>query len=453
VNLNTSYLNKTPNKEPRGTTRFIPQFVVMHETAGYGSLDWNLKPSVRSSYNYLISRNGTIYHYVDEQAFIAWHAGVNSSYTINGAALSNGQLNIYSIGVEIEGPNDGTPITAAQTASAILLMLHFKKVYNIPIDSDHYQGHEAVAPGYKTDPDGYSVKRLIKLAEADDTLDTRPFTPQTRIVDSPVVLPAEHYIGYIIAQGGDPDRARRIVALYLHHGATLRLDPLGSIAQMLHETDSLKSWWSAPPRRNLCGLGVTGVTRKTASPHPGWQTGRQPGIEEAGYAFSNDEAAVLAHLTHLGAYVYTRTSSPGAFNRDYDPRIGAVELAGWRGVATVWADLNKRWAYPGDNYATGVARKANEIIAFDMPDAGPRPPEIDPRLSALYGALGGLGRDVMGLGWVPGPGYPLRPAETAPDGDGIIQYCERYVIGLNRDGKPRIPLLSELEAWKSKSEA
>jgi len=54
MQFDTSYLNKTPNKTARNTTSFKPEFVILHETAGYGSLEWNLRPEVRSSYNYLI---------------------------------------------------------------------------------------------------------------------------------------------------------------------------------------------------------------------------------------------------------------------------------------------------------------------------------------------------------------------------------------------------------------
>lgn len=89
--FNTRYLNKTPHKTPRKTSGFVPTFVVMHETAGYGTLEWNLRPAVKASFNYLVDRGGTVWHYVDEQAFIAWHAGIGPAYApYNG--LSQHQL-------------------------------------------------------------------------------------------------------------------------------------------------------------------------------------------------------------------------------------------------------------------------------------------------------------------------------------------------------------------------
>ena len=159
MEFNTSYLNRTPNKTARNSTRFVPEFVVMHETAGYGSLEWNLRPDVRASFNYLITRNGVIYHYVDEQAFIAWHAGIRSY----ARGYSGGQINVYSIGVELEGPNDGTPITTAQTQSMVALLRYFREKYGIPLTRQFYFAHKDVAPGYKDDPRGYSVEYTLKL--------------------------------------------------------------------------------------------------------------------------------------------------------------------------------------------------------------------------------------------------------------------------------------------------
>jgi hypothetical protein len=46
MQFNTSYLNRTPNKHSRGVRDFVPLGVVWHETAGYGSLDWNMRKDV-----------------------------------------------------------------------------------------------------------------------------------------------------------------------------------------------------------------------------------------------------------------------------------------------------------------------------------------------------------------------------------------------------------------------
>jgi hypothetical protein len=168
MQFNTSYLNKTPSKTARTATSFKPEFVVMHETAGYGTLEWNLRPEVRASFNYLIVRNGFIYHYVNEREYIAWHAGINTRWKINSRLYEGSEHNTYAIGVELEGPNDGTPITGAQRDSTIKLMQYFNQAYKIPLQAvyfpEHYQVVAAVNPTYKSDAKGYNASLLVELA-------------------------------------------------------------------------------------------------------------------------------------------------------------------------------------------------------------------------------------------------------------------------------------------------
>ena len=164
MEFKTTYLNRSPSKTLRGLTGFRPEFVVMHETGGYGSLAWCLRPEVRASFNYLITRAGTIHHYIDERKYIAWHAGIQSRWTLTGRIYIGGEINVCAIGVEIEGPNDGTPITKVQTTRAAHLMVHFHDVYGIPIDTPYFPEHKDVAPGYKSDGQGFDVRLILKDA-------------------------------------------------------------------------------------------------------------------------------------------------------------------------------------------------------------------------------------------------------------------------------------------------
>lgn len=255
VDLDRTWLNRTPNKTARPSTPFTPRLVVWHETAGYGSLAWNLKPEVKASFNYLIARDGTIYHYVDERQFYAWHAGIGptrppyqgkSRWTIGGDLYVGNGINVYAIGVELEGPNDGTPITRAQTSSSTALLRHVRDTYGIPLDAAHHPEHADVAPEYKTDARGYAIAALL--------------------------------------------------------------------AQALQ----------APP-------------------------------------------------------------SPTGYS-------------------------------------------------------------VDTALLPVWDALGGLGRQTT-LGWLPGPGYAVGPLRPFPDGNGQMQICERFIVGRDRAGAPRIPLAAEVKAW------
>lgn len=184
--MNTSYLNLTENKDAR-TKPVNLVGVVWHETGSHDkspidTLDWNLKrsqmvngksQSVASSYNYLIALDGTVYRYVDEAQFVAWHAGLasakpakNAVWEIDGTKYVGYEINVHCIGVEMDGAIDGTPITAQQRDSAILLMIYFRDAYGIPIDTVHHAEHKALAPGYKYDPKAYSVAMLVDLAQA-----------------------------------------------------------------------------------------------------------------------------------------------------------------------------------------------------------------------------------------------------------------------------------------------
>src|SRR5215216_295287 len=133
MQTDTSYLNRTPNKTPR--TGQTIEFVVWHETASpnpqnpRGTLDYNLRPDVKSSYHYLIAVDGTIYCYVDPRAYIAWHAGKHS----DARGYHEWDVNVHSIGVEIDQDNSGKPITVAQRSAAADLMLQLQRDFNIPL--------------------------------------------------------------------------------------------------------------------------------------------------------------------------------------------------------------------------------------------------------------------------------------------------------------------------------
>jgi N-acetyl-anhydromuramyl-L-alanine amidase AmpD len=168
--VDQQYFNKTPNKWGRKSERL--RFVICHETASpnpanpHGTLRYNLNSTVGSSYHYLIDRSGKIFWYVDEAKWIAYHAGVKSQTRVDGQFFKGWDINAHSIGVEIDGRNNGEPATAAQIASFGELIAYFAWRYGIPADANHYLMHKAVAPGYKSDARGYSVTGAISLARS-----------------------------------------------------------------------------------------------------------------------------------------------------------------------------------------------------------------------------------------------------------------------------------------------
>jgi hypothetical protein len=113
--------------------------------------------------------------------------------------------------------------------------------------------------------------------------------------------------------GGD----RQLVAwLYWDTCTVVGVDPLIAVAQLVHETANLTSWWSQRPRRNPAGIGVTGANDP--------KTGEPLGVHFPGWSW-----AVRAHVGRLLAY-----AGPGGAHTQ------ALRLGVWlREEAIVWRPL------------------------------------------------------------------------------------------------------------------
>ncbi|MBU1045925.1 N-acetylmuramoyl-L-alanine amidase [Patescibacteria group bacterium] len=105
--------------------------------------------------HYLIDREGSIYQLVDDNN-IAYHAGVSE--------MPDGRIGVnnFSIGIELiyhqsESPNE------AQYQSLAKLVKYKAEAYNIPLAN--ILGHEAVAPGRKTDPWNFDWGKFEKMIE------------------------------------------------------------------------------------------------------------------------------------------------------------------------------------------------------------------------------------------------------------------------------------------------
>ena len=139
-----------------GTTNFSmrrPSFVIIHHTA-QNTCDQTLKtftlPSTQVSAHYVICRDGTVYHMLND-LLRAHHAGVGKWGNIS-------DMNSSSIGIEIDN-NGSEPFTESQMNSLLQLLERLKKAFNIP--QANFIGHADWAPGRKVDPSRYfSWKQL-----------------------------------------------------------------------------------------------------------------------------------------------------------------------------------------------------------------------------------------------------------------------------------------------------
>lgn len=157
-----------------------------------------------------------------------------------------------------------------------------------------------------------------------------------------------------------------IVRAYWRHAGAAGLDPAMVLAQCIHETGNLTSWWAARPRRNPAGIGVTG-RMSPAKPAAGiWA--QRDGIWVEGVSFESwADHSIPAHVGRLLAYALPAGQGT-AVQRDYIARALSVRPlpAHFRGVATTWQGLNGRWAVPGRDYDLKIVRIADAIRKEDI---------------------------------------------------------------------------------------
>lgn len=98
--------------------------------------------------HYIVARDGTVYRLVDEKN-IAYHAGDSK--------MPDGRSNVnaFSIGIEVIGKDDGSP-SDAQYDALKKLIADIETRYDIK----HILGHSDIAPGRKSDPWGFSWKKI-----------------------------------------------------------------------------------------------------------------------------------------------------------------------------------------------------------------------------------------------------------------------------------------------------
>ena len=341
---------QSPNHDTRPAGAAIDA-IVLHSTEGLmpGTARYLCNPQAQVSTHYIVARTGVVYQLVDD-AHRAWHAGV-SEY----AGRRN--WNDFSLGVEIEhvaGADAYTPqqMTTLEALCRRLLALH-------PIAKASVVAHRWIATpaGRKRDPSDWDDV-VLKLW-IDGLFDTPP--PQTRYsADSSIMAAPKALLATLIRNFpvSTPnytayDIRNVILPAYWTQAVTLGVDPVVAIAQMAHETGALTSWWSARPRRNPAGIGVTGV----------------PG---AGVSFASwEHDAIPAHLGRLIAYAVQPSDRSGAQQAAVTRALAYRDLpAAIHGSAPTLRLLGRAhnptgqgWASPGETYGQRIAEWANRLIA------------------------------------------------------------------------------------------
>lgn len=159
------------------------------------------------------------------------------------------------------------------------------------------------------------------------------------------------------------DLTNAIVPAYFSVGASVGLEPLMLLAQLIHETGGLTSWWSQRPRRNPAGIGVTGRKEAEQPATGAWAFRDGAWIEGVSFASWADDA-IPAHAGRLLAYALRDDQATFFLQRAMIKQaLGYRPLpAGFRGVSPTWRGLNGRWAVPGPTYADTIAVIANAML-------------------------------------------------------------------------------------------
>jgi hypothetical protein len=327
--------------------------IVIHATAGTNSLGWLTSNPSGVSAHALITKSGLIYRMVpDDRA--AHHCGY--SRIVSGSALisrtTSPNPNQVTLGVEVENLNDGRdPYPEAQLAALGWLLVDWARKF----PAARLVFHRNIDTQGKTDPAGLSWPAVYAAMAPWHTPAPSLLTP-----DSPVIAPSPLSVDALAralvsrCAGGhySSSEVAGLAAAYAHLEAEVGVSALVAAAQMCHETGNLTSARSAPPQRNLAGIGVTNDGAR-------------------GLSFPTLEAAARAQVGRLLAYA----TAPGA---RFGPQVAlADEALRWRplplalqGSAPHLKALGARhnptgqgWAFPGDGYGAALAAVANALIA------------------------------------------------------------------------------------------
>lgn len=313
--------DRSPNQEPR-PAGWKPTLLIVHYTATssfsspYG---WLRNPLAKVSAHYLIGRDGVVAQLVDTDA-TAWHAG-KSAWP--GQRQLHGSLNATSIGYELVNRNDRAQApTPEQVAVLVQLLVRDAQRYGIPLDRQHVVGHYEVSPGRKTDPDTLDLNAVVAAAQRASGTHPAP-TPPTSVppdlsAETFPVLGAESLItpaqaiAYLtaparLARGGytAADIRTAIIPRYgeVCREAGVRFDV--AVAQMVHETGALSSFWCRRPRRNPAGIGVTGqssASRPPVADGDDWAYNPDRRRWEMGLSFPSWDASIAAQVWRLRGY-------------------------------------------------------------------------------------------------------------------------------------------------------
>ncbi len=367
MNIVTIPLDRWIGHDPvyKFNKRSLPiRYIIMHSTGGKDSRNWLSKwnkgqpksAQNQVSIHYLVQRNGIVYRIIDD-AQRAWHAGIGKM--LGGET----DCNSCSIGIELEHLNEPN-YTEPQLNNAAELVAQLIQQYDISPAEVVSHASIALPKGRKIDPVNFDWgdfwTRILSYMPKSVT----QYSAQSTIMAEPAI-DSDKFIDYLVSkhkftQYTEAD-VRLILGYYVKYCKALGIDYVLAITQMIYETGWLESWWSARPRRNPAGIGVSGKTVKKDPNDTTWWA-QDGAVWHKGRSYKSWDLAVQEHLARLLLYAKTDaelTPAQLAFTAILPDK---AKLAKIRGKGAQWGGLNGTWAVPGHGYAEKLALIANGFV-------------------------------------------------------------------------------------------
>lgn len=348
--------------------------ILIHTTNGNGT-------NYTAEANYLATADAVSSHYIVDphssraaqilpDTVIAWHAG---------DCRDNAFENTTSIGIEIAWtPSAGRlPNSTRNTVGELCAGLLVKYPSIVLLDTHRRQ---AVPLGRKSDPAGWpddafdAWRDAVFLAARGTPTEPLVITEHSGIIASPRCTIEQLHAALLGRDTGEysvKDVHETIIPTYWRTCVSVNVDPCIAVAQMLHETSELRSFWAARPQRNPSGIGVDGQKQADAPNNPtGWAYNMQRQCWETGVSFKSwEHDAIPAHIGRLLAYALPLGKANAAQLALIRQALGYRRLPdAMRGSAPDLRRLGRAhnptgqgWASPGDDYGQRIAEIANRI--------------------------------------------------------------------------------------------
>jgi len=354
---------------------FIPNTpvdgVVVHHTWKPTLADWRGETTMNGMLNYYkrLGWNAAPHLFIAIGSPNIANDGIWQMTPLTTKGIHAGDCNNTKWGIEVVGNYDIAPWSDALRPVVYDVVAELMKKANArSISLRNLRGHRECG-STKTCPG-----KMIDMDVVRNDVQSILF-PTVEIVsrNSSIIAPARctqsEAVAYLSNRNGwytHDELKNIIVPAYFEYGAITGVDPCVAIAQLIHETGYLTSWWSNRPRRNPAGIGVTGQTSATkppASDLQNWAYNEQTKRWHKGLSFQTwKDVAIPAHMARLLGYAIPPQKMTAQQQEFVQKHTASRPIPSRvQGCAPTLAGLEGTWAFPGKGYADKLSIHANNI--------------------------------------------------------------------------------------------